>query len=405
MRVCVVYDCLYPYTVGGGERWYRNLAERLAREGHNEVTYVTLRQWDRGHTPEPAGGRVRVISVGPRMRLYTGDGRRRVGPPVIFGLGVLWHLLRHGRRYDALHMCSFPYFSLLAAAVARPLGRYELAVDWFEVWSDAYWREYLGPIGGRVGAGVQRLCARVRQRAFCYSLLHARRLREEGLRGEVTVLRGLYAASTEPAAGGGATEVPAGGGPARDGAAAGVVLFAGRMIPEKRAPLAVAAIASAAARIEGLRGALLGDGPERETVLAEIARRGLGRVVTAPGFTTAETVDAEMRRALCLLLPSVREGYGLVVVEAAARGTPSIVVAGPDNAAVELIEEGVNGFVCESSDPRAIGEAIVRVHAAGSGLRESTARWYARHERELSLESSLRAVLESYGREGDSARA
>jgi glycosyltransferase involved in cell wall biosynthesis len=314
-----------------------------------------------------------------------------VGPPIVFGLGVLWHLLRYGRRYDAVHMCSFPYFSLLAAAVARPLGRYELAVDWFEVWSDSYWREYLGGVGGRVGAGVQRLCARVRQRAFCYSQLHARRLREEGLRGEVRVLRGLYADAAV--------------GPAAVGPADRLVLFAGRMIPEKRAPLAVAAIASAAARIGGLRGELLGDGPERETVLAQIARLGLGEVVTAPGFTAAETVDAEMRRALCLLAPSIREGYGLVVVEAAARGTPSIVVAGPDNAAVELIEEGVNGFVCASSDPEEIAEAIVRVDEAGLGLRESTARWFALHERELSLESSLRTVLAGYRPDGPSARA
>ncbi len=391
MRVCVVYDCLFPYTVGGGERWYRNLAERLAAEPQNEVTYVTLRQWDRGERPELAEGRARVISVGPRMGLYTDDGRRRVWPPLVFGLGVLLHLLRHGRRYDAVHMCSFPYFSLLAAAVARPLGRYGLAVDWFEVWSDSYWREYLGGVGGRVGGGVQRLCARVRQQAFCYSRLHARRLREEGLRGEVTVLRGLYADTVAPTS--------------TEGPADRLVLFAGRMIPEKRAPLAVAAIADAAERIEGLRGELLGDGPEREAVLAEIARRGLEEVVSAPGFTSAETVDAEMRSAMCLLLPSIREGYGLVVVEAAARGTPGIVVAGPDNAAVELIEEGVNGFVCASSDPEEIAEAIVRVHEAGSGLRESTARWYALHEWELSLESSLQRVLASYGRDRESARA
>ena len=51
-----------------------------------------------------------------------------------------------------------------------------------------------------------------------------------------------------------------------------------------------------------------------------------------------------------MLLPSRREGYGMVVVEAAARGTPSIVVAGEDNAATELIEEGVNGFVAPSAD-------------------------------------------------------
>jgi len=390
MRICVVYDCLFPYTVGGGERWYRNLAERLAEEGH-EVTYLTLRQWHRGETPELAGGRARVVRVGPRMDLYTDDGRRRILPPLVFGLGVLAHLLVRGRRYDVVHACAFPYFSLLAAAVARPVGRYELEVDWFEVWSDSYWREYLGGAGGRVGALVQRMCARVRQRAFCFSRLHARRLREEGLRGEVTVLRGLCTGTVE-----------------HDVAprqADDVVLFAARMIPEKQAPLAVSAIAIARGRIEGLRGMLLGDGPEREAVRATIAEHGLGEVVSAPGFAAAETVDAEMRRALCLLSPSTREGYGMVVVEAAARGTPSIVVAGPDNAAVELIEEGVNGFVCASSDPREMANTIVRVHEAGTALRESTARWFAAHAHELALESSLQSVLESYGARAPSARA
>src|SRR5207249_10286341 len=98
MRICVVYDCLFPYTVGGGERWYRNLAERLAAEGH-QVTYLTLRQWARGELPD-AGPGVEVVAAGPRMRLYTGDGRRRILPPLVFGAGVLWHMLRRGRRYE-----------------------------------------------------------------------------------------------------------------------------------------------------------------------------------------------------------------------------------------------------------------------------------------------------------------
>jgi glycosyltransferase involved in cell wall biosynthesis len=388
MRVCVVYDCLFPYTVGGGERWYRNLAERLAQEGH-ELTYLTLRQWDRGVTPELADGRARVIVVGPRMALYTKDGRRRILPPLVFGLGVFVHLLAHGRRYEVVRSCAFPYFSLLAAALVRPLARYRLEVDWFEVWSDAYWREYLGRLGGRVGGLIQRACARVRQRAFCFSRLHARRLRDEGLHGKPTVLRGLYTGMVAP------PRVA----PADEG-----VLFAGRLIPEKQAPLAVEAIALAQPRIKGLTGVIFGDGPEREAVIAEIARRGLEQAVSAPGFASSETVEERMRGALCLLLPSVREGYGMVVVEAAARGTPSIVVAGPDNAAVELIEEGVNGFICPGSDPAALAEAIVRVHEAGVALRESTAGWFAEHAHELELESSLRIVLAGYERSA-SARA
>jgi glycosyltransferase involved in cell wall biosynthesis len=378
VRVCVVYDCLFPYTVGGAERWYRNLAQRLAADGH-EVTYLTLRQWERGEGGAVPG--VRVVAAGPRMALYRPDGPRRVAPPLVFGAGVLWHLLRHGGDYDVVHTASFPYFSLLAAAAARPLHGYELVVDWFELWSSAYWREYLGPRGGRVGELVQALCLRVPQRAFAFAGLTAERLRKSGLRGDVQVLRGLHQGLESPAA-----AVPA----------EPLVVFAGRHIPEKRAPAVVAAVARARERIPGLRARILGDGPERGAVLAAIAAHGLEDAVEAPGFVGTEEVQHDLARALCLLLPSRREGYGLVVVEAASGGTPSVLVRDPDNAATELIEDGVNGFVAESAEPAALAAAIERVHAGGGALRAATAAWFAEHAASLSVDASLDAVAARY---------
>jgi glycosyltransferase involved in cell wall biosynthesis len=379
VRICLVYDCLFPHTVGGAERWYRNLGERLAAEGH-DVTYLTLRQWDRGEDPGVPG--VRVIAVGPRMALYA-SGRRRILPPVVFGLGVLGHLLWRGRRYDVVHTASFPYFSLLAAGALRRLRGYRLVVDWHEVWSREYWIEYLGPRAGPVGAAIQRMCIHIAQHAFCFSRLHAGRLRAGGLRGEVTVLEGEYTA-----------KVPS---PARPRPAEPLVVFAGRHIPEKRAPAVVGAVVAAARRIPELRGVIFGDGPERADVVAAIGAAGVQDTVSAPGFVAAEEVDSALGRALCMLLPSRREGYGLIVVEAASQGVPSIVVAGSDNAATELIAEGENGTVAPSADAVALGEAILRVHEAGAALRESTLAWYRRNESRLSLESSLARVLESYG--------
>ena len=376
--MAVVYDCLFPYTVGGAERWYRNVAERLASEGH-EVTYLTLRQWERGEQGAVPG--VRVTPVGPRLSLYTESGRRKVLPPLVFGAGVLGHLLRHGRRYDVVHTASFPYFSLLAAGVVRPLIRFRLVVDWHEVWTRDYWREYLGPAAGTVGWLVQRLCVRLPQRAFCFSRLHQRRLRQEGARFEATILEGEYAGSLEPAA-------PAEPEP--------VVVFAGRHIPEKRAPAAVAPIGLARERVPGLRGEIYGDGPERPAVLREISRLGLGEVVEAPGFVEAGRLEGALRRALCMLAPSRREGYGLIVVEASAQGTPSIVVADPDNAAVELVEEGVNGFVSPSAEPTDLADAIARVHDGGAALRESTREWFARNARRLSITGSLERLSAAY---------
>ena len=378
MRVCLVYDCLYPFTVGGAERWYRNLSERLAAEGH-EVTYLTLRQWDRGIDPGVGGVTVRV--AGPRMTLYAAPGRRSVLPPLVFGLGVLWHLLRHGRRYDVVHTASFPYFSLLAAGLLRPLGRFRLVVDWHEVWSRTYWREYLGLLGGEVGWLVQRVCARLPQRAFCFSQLHAQRLRQEGLRGELTVLSGQYEGRLQPSA-------------VRD--ADPLVVFAGRHIPEKNVPAIPPAIARARERLPDLEAVILGDGPDRAATRELVRRLGLEGVVHLPGFVPTEAVQETLSRAMCHLLPSRREGYGLVVLEAAARGTPSVVVRAPDNAAVELVSEGENGFVVASAAPEELADAIARVQAAGAALRESTAAWFAANAERLSLEHSLATVLVAY---------
>lgn len=379
MNVCIVYDCLFPWTVGGAERWYRNVGERLAAEGY-DVTYVTLRQWPRREPPLVPG--VAVLAVGPRVRLYNAGGRRRLTPPLVFGIGALGHLVRHGRRYDVVHTACFPYFSLLAAAVARRLHGFVLVVDWHEFWTRTYWQEYAGRLAGSIGWLVQGVCARVPQKAFAFSEVHARRLPSSA--GPVTVLRGQYAG---PHAGDQAVRQPLP--PAQPPQA----VSAGRHTIEKRVPSLVAAVAAARAEVPDLVLHVFGDGPEHGLVRREARDAEWVRLF---GFVDVEEVEGALAGAACLVLASVREGYGLVVVEALAHGCPAVVVRHPDNAAVELVEEGVNGTVAHSGSPEDLGAAIARAVLGGEALRRSTARWYAAHAHELALEASLDTVVASY---------
>jgi glycosyltransferase involved in cell wall biosynthesis len=379
MRICLVYDCLFPWTVGGAERWMRAVAEALVEAGH-DVTYLTRQQWADGEEPEIPG--VRVIAVAPFEELYGADGNRTIGQALRFGRGVGRHLATQRGAYDVVHVSTAPFFGLLAAGLVRRLGRYRLASDWFEVWSDDYWREYLGPAKGRVAALVQRTCARLRQEAFCSSQLHARRLRELGFKGEPTVLRGMWTGPTEP-------QEPRPGEP--------LAVFAGRMIPEKHAPAVVPAVLAARERVPELRATIFGDGPQLGEVRAAIAAAGAEDVIEAPGFVEAERLEDTMARAACLILPSTREGYGLVVVEAASMGVPSVLVAAPDNASTEHIVEGVNGFVAPDLSPGALADGIVAAVHGGPALRASTAGWFAEHAEQLSIRTALVQVLARYG--------
>jgi glycosyltransferase involved in cell wall biosynthesis len=378
-----MYDCLFPWTVGGAERWYRAMAERLASEGH-EVTYVTLLQWDPGDEPDLPG--VEVVALGGKRRpLYDAEGKRKIGPPLFYGASSLFWLARHGRRFDVVHTASFPFFSMLALAVVRPFARFQVLCDWHEVWSAEYWQEYLGPVGGRIGYFVQWLCARVPQRSYAFSELHAARLRELVPGREVVHLTGEYAGDLTPPQPTPAPAVPH-------------VVYAGRYIPEKQVPALVPALLWARERIPGLRATLLGDGPEREAVIAAVREAGLDDVVTVPGFVSSEEVDATFGAATCVVQPSCREGYGMVVVESAARGVPVIVARAPDNAATELVDEGVNGFVAADVSPEALGGAIVAACEGGDALRASTCDWFARNAERLSLQRSLDLLDEFYGR-------
>jgi glycosyltransferase involved in cell wall biosynthesis len=324
---------------------------------------------------------VRLIGAGPNLPLYTGS-RRRFWPPLRFGLGVLAHLLRHGRDYDVIHAASFPYWPLLAATLLRPLGRYRVIVDWWEVWTRGYWQAYAGPVAGTVGWAVQRTCVRLSRHAFVFSQLHANRLQAEGFRGSLTLLRGIYDGPTR--------------GSATDEHPAPTVLYAGRHIPEKRLSALVPAVTLARQSLPELRAIIAGDGPERSRLRQAVAAAGLDAVIDLPGFVDERTLDTLFHHALCFVLPSRREGYGLVVVEAAAHGTPSVVVRDPDNAATELIEEGINGFVAASSSAPDLASAILRVYEAGPELRRSTAAWFARNADRLSLTGSLDRVSAAY---------
>lgn len=381
MRVALLYDCLYPHTIGGAERWHRNVAERLSER--HEVVYVTRRQWGTEGPQTPFA----TIAVSAGGGLYTGGGRRRIGPTLRFGLGVFRHLLRNADRYDVVHTASFPYFSVIGAAAALRLRRSKipLVVDWHELWSREYWNEYLGPLAGRLGMAVQTLCVRLAGPSFTFSRLVEERLREHGFEGEIVRLSGEYAGRQRP--GRADPERP----PTQP-----LAVFAGRHIPEKRVLAIPPAIAAARREIPGLRCLILGEGPDTAALRATVLALGLEDAIEVRGRVSGGEVERALEAASCLIHPSEREGYGLVVVEACVCGTPAVVVEGPDNASAELIEPGTNGFVAASAEPEELAKAIAACVSGGAKLRSRTLAWYGANRERLSLQSSLDAIEALY---------
>lgn len=380
-RVAVLYDCFFPLTIGGAERWYRTLSETLVAEGAS-VTYLTRRQWT-GDAPVLAG--IDLVAVSGAGALYDEHGTRRIAPALAFGEGVFRYLVRHRRAVDVVHVASFPFFSLLAARLALLGSGVPIVVDYHEVWPARFWRSYAGPVAGTVGALIQRLCIALTTHTLVFTPLSAQRLADLGLRHRAQVLPGLLpevhgdaSAPTSP------PQPP-------------LVLFVGRAIADKGLGDLAAVFALAAKSVAGLTMEIISDGPERPRLEVMIREHHLDDVVTLRSRVSDEELHDALARASCLLMPSRREGYGIVVVEAAAHATPSVIAHFPENLATHLITDGVNGYVTDPT-PEAMAEGVVRAVTAGQVLRDSTVAWFEREAPRRRMSDSARAVVELYQR-------
>jgi glycosyltransferase involved in cell wall biosynthesis len=135
---------------------------------------------------------------------------------------------------------------------------------------------------------------------------------------------------------------------ARDG---GMILSCGRLSPDKNFPFLVRAFACM--KHQAARLVILGDGPERHEIEAEIARLGLQGHVSLPGYADPTPYYAA---ASCFAMTSIRETFGLVVVEALATGLPVVTTASGGPA--EILAGGRYGRVVPQMDETAFAAAL-----------------------------------------------
>jgi glycogen(starch) synthase len=137
------------------------------------------------------------------------------------------------------------------------------------------------------------------------------------------------------------------------------ILFVGRLAPQK----GVSTLVAAAGLLEDPSALVLlvGDGPERKALEKEARRIGVDDRVRFEGFVAHERLPALLAHAELLVLPSLYEELGTVLLEAMQAGLP--IVASQTGGIPEVIEDGVNGMLVPPGDPEALARAIDRLLA------------------------------------------
>ena len=130
-----------------------------------------------------------------------------------------------------------------------------------------------------------------------------------------------------------------------------------RLAPNKRVDHALQATRILLQRGVQAHLTIVGTG-EAEAQLRQMASQPeLAECVTFTGQLPEEEKDAELRRAHLLIHTSIREGWGLNVIEANALGTPAIVY--PVGGLVDSTLHGQTGIVTREETPEAVADSVL----------------------------------------------
>lgn len=354
MRIAILNwrDLTHPEG-GGAERYSANVATGLVQRGH-EVTLICA---DHGLAPrdETVDG-VRVRRRGGRVSVY------------LQALIGIRSLERTQGPFDVVVdvQNGLPFFS--------PLATRTPVVSLVHHVHREQWPVVFGPVVAQIGWAVESRLAPRLYRGRQYVAVSGRtkdELAELGVdRRHIAVIHN-------------GTDEPLSMGVSRSLDPTIVVL--GRLVPHKRVEHAIDVLAMLQKSHPGLRLRIIGDGWWAHKVSEHAGARGVSDSVDHLGFVSESDKHIELAAAWVAIAPSIKEGWGLNVVEAASHGVPTVAYHGAGGLS-ESIEDGRTGLLVHDLDAMA---AAVSGLLSDQLLRDSLGAAAREHARRFTWEGTI----------------
>ncbi len=364
----------YPPHLGGSEIEAQRVCEGLIGRGHR-VTVLCA-----GGPPMPDAARW-VDPVGVPVRIFA---RRLTGrlKDYAFALAVVWTLLKERRNYQLVYFLMQGVHLAAGLPVARWLGKAIVMKISGSGIPTLMSRSWMGRLELRwLGKWAYRVM-----------------ILNQGISGEALAAGlnpGVLLWMPNP------VDIdefaPCGPGRRRElrdrlgiSPGAEVVIYVGRLAPEKELASLIGAFAAVASRRPRAVLILVGDGPDRESLEARVRQLGLPACVRFAGRQPAGKVLEWLQAGDLFALVSSNEGFPCALSEAMSAGLAAVVSDIPGNA--QLIDPDVHGLRVPVCGEARIAEAIA--HLLGDS--ESRARMGLAARRRIVENYSTDRVLDRY---------
>jgi glycosyltransferase involved in cell wall biosynthesis len=182
------------------------------------------------------------------------------------------------------------------------------------------------------------------------------------------------------------------------------VVALGRLVPQKRLEVAVSAVAELRREVPGIGLDVVGTGWWEPNLREHVRTRGAEDVVTLHGYVSEAEKHRLLARAWVHALPSLKEGWGLVVVEAGVHGTPTVAFRDAGGPA-DSVRHGETGLLVdgpvEGPHSPAFADALRRMLVDADLRRrmgEASRTWVSRFRWEDAVTAWEQLLAEEAGR-------
>lgn len=302
MKIAIVYDAVYPYIKGGAEKRIYDVARILSK--NHEVHLFGMKYWDGENTLKV--GDIYLHGVCNSISLYNKKGGRSLVQPFYFSLYLLMALKKFD--FDLIECQNFPYISCFICKIYSILKKRPLVITWLETFDK-----------GIIGF-IEKLSFKLTK----YNLVLIDNFSDR-LKDKMVIPAGIDLGRI---------------GKIKKNKEKFDIIYAGRLIKDKNVGLLLKAIKDL-----NLKVAIIGDGPEKNKLIDLADELGLSNISFKGFLEEDKDVYSYMKSSKVLILPSIREGFGIVVLEALACGCKVITVNHKKNNAMRLVDDD---FICDA---------------------------------------------------------
>lgn len=342
MRYAICSEFAYPYSKGGVEKRYFDLANSLIKKNHS-IVWFTTKNWE-GKNEIIKNG-IHYVGICNELNFKTSSGKRNILQPIIFGINSI-KILYHRNKFDFIDISQYPFFHSFILFLICTIFKKKSVLSLYEIWG-SHWFSYRNFIIGFFGIMIEKMQIFFARKIIIISDKGFKSLSKNAQKKTVLIPNWINFNKIQK------SEIFE---KKYD------ICYFGRLVKHKNVNKILSSIKKAKEKNIHLTAIIIGDGDQKNNLENLANKLGISNQVKFTGFIEkhSELLELASMGKIFVMLSDKEGGGSIVSIEANAIGLPVLCNNSQYGIDSSLILDDYNGYRIENNCEKEIIKKVVK---------------------------------------------